>query len=72
METLAVTDCVMERDTYVDDIGRIFCLAHKRAICHICCFNFEMMNEMAEATRIPPKFENMPSCQHAFAKLDDQ
>ena len=49
VETLAVTDCVMERDTYVDDIGRIFCLAHKRAICHICCFNFEMMNEMAEA-----------------------
>jgi hypothetical protein len=35
-------------DMYVDDIGRIFCSAHRRAVCHSCFYNFEIMNSMAE------------------------
>ena len=35
-------------DTYVDDIGRMFCTKHKRATCHDCCFDFAEMNESME------------------------
>jgi hypothetical protein len=47
---LPVTGCAMsdDGDMYVDDIGRIFCSAHRRAVCHSCFYNFEIMNSMAE------------------------
>ena len=31
-----------------DEIGRCFCKAHNREVCHICCYNFEPTNRMAE------------------------
>mmetsp|Transcript_30533 Transcript_30533/g.93323 ORF Transcript_30533/g.93323 Transcript_30533/m.93323 type:complete len:330 (+) Transcript_30533:80-1069(+) len=38
----------MASDLHVDEVGRCFCKAHMRAKCHECCYDFIMMNEMAE------------------------
>jgi hypothetical protein len=36
-------------ETVYDDIGRMFCKEHRRAVCHVCGFDFQMMNEDVEA-----------------------
>ena len=35
-------------DTFVDDVGRIYCTPHGRATCHVCCMDFAIMNRMTE------------------------
>ena len=35
-------------DHYVDEFNRCFCTVHRRASCHVCCLDFQMMNEMME------------------------
>ena len=47
----------MVEDMWVDEIGRCFCKKHKREECHVCCYDFEMMNRQAEINaglRKPP------------------
>jgi hypothetical protein len=65
------TGCAMsdDGDMYVDDIGRIFCSAHRRAVCHSCFYNFEIMNSMAEeraGLRKCVMFECALPAQHAY------
>lgn len=35
-------------DNYLDDIDRMFCSAHDRDHCHVCCVDFRPMNKAAE------------------------
>ena len=35
-------------DHFVDEYDRCFCTAHSRASCHVCCLDFQMINEMME------------------------
>ena len=36
-------------DTFTDEVGRLFCAAHRRAVCHECCLDFRLVNEHTEA-----------------------
>ena len=47
----------MDDDMYCDEIGRSFCTAHKREVCHECCYDFTAVNRVAEVgagLRKPP------------------
>ncbi len=35
-------------DIINDEIGRCFCKAHNREVCHICCMSFDCPNRLAE------------------------
>jgi MYND finger len=47
----------METRIWTDEIGRSYCFKHRKDICHECCYDFVMVNEMAEVSaglRKPP------------------
>jgi hypothetical protein len=48
---------IMADNMWTDDIGRCYCKAHRREQCHVCCYDFDMLNRQAEINagiRKPP------------------